>query len=149
VIRCFADYRRSVCRIDRTHIHASAGIFRRSEQHPLGLRSQQMVACPHRYWPRRESLAHGYWANDYETERIATVAEVAARYRDYGLRRGEGGRGCTLLDERGKQDPAASMSATCGTFGSQRIIVLFLAHTGMNLVGGTTINLGARLTRPA
>jgi hypothetical protein len=78
----------------------------------------------------RESLAHGYWANDYENGRIATVAEVAARYQDY-----HGGKAVEAAHSSmsaANKDSQHRCRRRAALLAHNAFIVLFLAHTGMN-----------------
>jgi hypothetical protein len=78
----------------------------------------------------RESLDHAFWAYDYANGRIATVAEIAARYRDYGGARAV--EDAHSLVNAANKDPQNRYRRRAALLAHNAFVVLFLAHTGMN-----------------
>lgn len=78
----------------------------------------------------RESLDRPFWAYDYEKGRIATVAEVAARY-PYGNAARAVERAHSSISVASK-DPQDKCRRRAALLAHNAFVVLFLAHTGMN-----------------
>jgi hypothetical protein len=103
----------------------------------LGAANDTLWVFPAKTWcmpphvlASRESLGRGFWANDYENGRIATVDEVAARYHEQqGNRAVEDAHSAMSAANK---DPQHIYRRRAAFLAHNAFTVLFLAHTGMN-----------------
>jgi len=121
----------------------------------LGAKNNQLWVFPNRKWfmapheiARRDSLARGMWAFDFENGRINTVADICHRYSWDPAKTRREQPAETVISSAKRAIRAANddrnhpCRRNAALSAHNAFIVLFLAHTGMNWSSVTSLPWG-------